>query len=43
MIEQKIHITLQFNLENGKVDLNEIVYKLKEFRDILILKILEKI
>jgi len=42
-MEQEINITLRYNLENGKVGLNEIVYKLKEFRDILMLKILEQI
>jgi hypothetical protein len=31
-MEQEIHITLRFNLANGKVGLNEIVYKLKELR-----------
>lgn len=42
-MEQEINITLRYNLENGKVGLNEIVYKLKEFRDTLMLKILEQI
>jgi len=42
-MEQEIHITLRFNLATGKVGLNEIVYKLKELRDPLMLKILEKV
>jgi hypothetical protein len=42
-MEQEIHITLRFSLATGKVGLNEIVYKLKEFRDPLMLKILERI
>jgi len=43
VIEQEIHITLRFNLATGKVRLNEIVYKLKELRDPLMQKILEKV
>ena len=42
-MEQEIHITLRFNLATGKVNLNEIVYKLKELRDPLMLKILEQV
>ncbi|HOP48184.1 MAG TPA: hypothetical protein PK874_11020 [Desulfobacteraceae bacterium] len=42
-MEQEIHITLRFNLATGKVNLNEIVYKLKELRDPLMLKILERV
>ena len=42
-MEQEIHITLRFDLATGKASLNEIVYKLKELRDPLMLKILEKI
>ena len=42
-MEQEIHITLRFNLATGKVGLNEIVYKLKELQDPLMLKILEEI
>jgi len=42
-MEQEIHITLRINLATGKVNLNEIVYKLKELRDPLMLKILERI
>jgi hypothetical protein len=43
VMEQEIHITLRFNLAIGKVTLNEIVYKLKELRDPLMLNILEHI
>ena len=42
-MEQEIHITLRFNLATGKVGLNEIVYRLKELRDPLMLKILQQI
>ena len=42
-MEQEIDITLRFNLAIGKVNLNEIVYNLKELRDPLMLKILEQI
>jgi len=42
-MEQEIHITLRFNIAIGKVTLNEIVYKLKELRDPLMLKILDKL
>jgi hypothetical protein len=42
-MEQQIHITVRFNLATGKINPNEIVYKLKELRDPLLLKILEKI
>jgi len=42
-MEQEIHITLRFKLATGKVGLNEIVYKLKELRNDLMLKILEQI
>ncbi len=42
-MELEIHITLRFNLAIGKVGLNEIVYKLKELRNDLMLKILEQI
>ena len=42
-MEQEIHITLRFNLATGKVGINEIVYRLKELRDPLMLKILEQI
>jgi len=42
-MEQEIHITLRFNLAIGKVSLNEIVYKLKELRGPLMVRILEHI
>jgi len=42
-MEHKIHITLRYNMAIGKVNLNEIVYKLKELRDPLMLQILEHI
>ena len=42
-MEQCIHITLRFNLATGKVGLNEIVYRLKELRNPLMLRILERI
>lgn len=42
-MKQEIHITLCFNLATGKVDLNEIVYKLKELQNPLMLKVLETI
>ena len=39
-MEQEIHITLRFNLAIGKVNLNEIVYRLKELQNPLMLRIL---
>jgi 2'-5' RNA ligase len=42
-MEQEIHITLRFSLATGKAGLNEIVYKLKEVRNPLMLKILERV
>lgn len=42
-MEREIHITLRFNLAIGKVTLNEIVYRLKELRDPLMLKVFEEI
>jgi hypothetical protein len=42
-MEQQIHITIQFHLATGKVNLNEIVYHLKELKNPLMLLILEKI
>jgi len=36
-------ITLQYDLTTGKVNLNKIVYRLKELRDSLMLRILEEI
>jgi hypothetical protein len=42
-MKQEITITLRFDLATGKVNLNEIVYKLKELQHALMLKILEQI
>ena len=42
-MEHKIHITPQFQLATGQVNLNEIVYELEKLRDPLMLQILEQI
>ncbi|MFO7972585.1 MAG: hypothetical protein R6U40_12655 [Desulfobacterales bacterium] len=42
-MKREINIALQFKLAIGDVTLNEIVYKLKELRDSLMLQILEEI
>ena len=42
-MKQRITISLQFDLAIGKVNLNEIVYRLKELRDLLMLRLLEEI
>ena len=42
-MEQEIHITLRFNMATGKVNFNEIVYRLKELQNPLMLKILDGI
>jgi hypothetical protein len=42
-MKREITITLQYDLAIGKVNLNEIVYRLKEVRDPLMLRILEEI
>lgn len=42
VMEEEIEITLRFKLSMGKVGLNEIVYKLKELRDPLMLKVSEQ-
>ncbi|MDY6824232.1 MAG: hypothetical protein SWH68_10635 [Thermodesulfobacteriota bacterium] len=42
-MEQQIHITLSFHLATGKVNLNEIVYQLKELQNPLMLGILKEI
>jgi len=42
-MKREITVTLQYGLATGKVNLNEIVYKLKEVRDPLMLRILEEI
>ena len=43
VMKREIIITLQYDLAIGKVNLNEIVYRLKELRDSLMLRILEEI
>jgi len=40
VMEQEIHITLRFDLAIGKVNLNEIVYRLNELQNPLMLEIL---
>jgi len=42
-MEQQIHITLCYHFATGKVNLNEIVYRLQELKNPLMLSILEKI
>ena len=42
-MEQEIHITLRYSLATGQVGLNEIVYRLQELRDELMLRVLEEI
>lgn len=42
-MKRKVNITLQFDLAIGSVNLNEIVYQLKEIQNPLMLKILESI
>jgi len=42
-MEQEIHITLRFNLATGKANLNEIVYRLKELQNPLMLHVLKSI
>jgi len=42
-MEQEIHITLRYNLAIGNVNLNEIVYRLKELRDTLMLRVLKEV
>jgi hypothetical protein len=42
-MQQEIHITLKFDLAIGKVNLNEIVYRLKEIQSPLMLGILKSI
>jgi len=41
-MEQEIHITLKFHLATGKVNLNEIVYRLQKLKNPLMLSILEQ-
>ena len=42
-MEQQIHITLSFDLATGKANLNEIVYRLEQLRNPLMLRILKEI
>jgi hypothetical protein len=42
-MEQQIHITLQFEIAIGKVNLNEIVYRLEQLKNPLMLEILKTI
>ena len=42
-MEQQIHITLHFDLATGKVNLNEIVYRLEQLKNPLMLRILKEI
>lgn len=42
-MEREIDIKLRLNLVTGKVNLNEIVYKLKEISDTIVLEVLKKI
>jgi hypothetical protein len=43
VMEQQIHITLDFNLATGKVNLNEIVYRLEKLKNQLMIEILKTI
>jgi hypothetical protein len=43
VMEREIHITLRLSLATGKVNLNEIIYRLKEMRDAVMLEVLKKI
>lgn len=43
MVEQEIHITLRYNLALGDVNLNEIIYRLNELKNLLMLRVTEKI
>ena len=42
-MEQEIHITLRYDLAIGDVNLNEIVYRLNELKNLLMLRVTEKI
>ena len=42
-MEQQIHITLSFDLATGKANLNEIVYRLEELKNSLMLRILKEV
>jgi hypothetical protein len=43
VVEQQIHITLQFELATGKVNLNEVVYGLAQLKNTVMLQILKTI
>ncbi|MBW2581192.1 MAG: hypothetical protein JRD00_09690, partial [Deltaproteobacteria bacterium] len=43
MMKQEVNISLEFEIVIGKVNLNEIVYKLREIQNSLMLKTLEGI
>jgi len=43
VMEQTINITVGFKISTGQVNLNEIVYRLKEMQDALMLQMLEQI
>jgi len=42
-MEQQLHITLQYDLAIGDVNLNEIIYRINELKNLLMLQITEKI
>ena len=42
-MKREITVTLQYDLTTGKVNLNEIAYRLKELRGPLMLRILEEL
>ena len=42
-MKQEINISLEFEIVIGKVNLNEITYKLREIQNPLMLKILENV
>ena len=43
MMEREIHITLRYDLAIGDANLNEIVYRLNELKNLLMRQITEKI
>jgi 2'-5' RNA ligase len=43
VMKQQIHITLQFDFAIGKVNLNEIVYRLEQLKDPMMIEILKTI
>jgi hypothetical protein len=42
-MEQQVHITLQFEIATGKVNLNEIVYRLDQIKNTVMLEVLKAI